>query len=195
MNELFLMRQRLQGALDPESETHVSRAEAQIYRAAKLSGDLTSYTRDREPVLAEVDFTALVSEVLDTTPPPQGIAVSVAGTARIEADPSLMAQVITNLVTNAYQAMPGGGALRLEAQDVGDGARITVQDSGDGFDPVVGDRLFDPFFSSKDEGTGLGLAIVHRLVTLHGGSVAIANTPAGGARVVIDLPRRPLPRP
>ena len=50
VNELFLMRQRLQGALDPESETHVSRAEAQIYRAAKLSGDLTSYTRDREPV-------------------------------------------------------------------------------------------------------------------------------------------------
>jgi two-component system sensor histidine kinase FlrB len=103
-----------------------------------------------------------------------------------------MAQVVTNLVTNAYQAMPDGGTVRLEAEYLGAGTRITVQDSGSGFDPAMGDRLFDPFFSSKDEGTGLGLAIVHRLVTLHGGAVEIENAPAGGARVVIDLPRRPL---
>ena len=188
MNELFLARQTLDDRLDPDSETHVERAEAQIYRAAKLSGDLTSYTRERELEIGDVDFAALVVEVLDTTPPPDGVTVEVDHATHFDADHSLMAQVITNLVTNAYQAMPQGGSVHLAAADTSEGTRLTVQDSGQGFEPGVGHRLFDPFFSSKSEGTGLGLAIVQRLVSLHGGDVSITNVPGGGARVTIGLP-------
>ncbi|HUI03535.1 MAG TPA: HAMP domain-containing sensor histidine kinase [Acidimicrobiales bacterium] len=190
INELYLYTMGKEDSIDADSRVHLERAEGQIYRAAKLSEDLTAYTRDREPRLGDVDFSDLVRGVLDATPPPEGVEVDLEESTHFVADASLMAQVVTNLVTNAYQAMPGGGRVGLKAESNDDTTRITVEDTGTGVDPALEHRIFDPFVSSKDDGTGLGLAIVQRLVTLHDGAVSIHNTDAGGARVVIDLPRR-----
>ena len=141
-------------------------------------------------MFAAIDFSSLISQVLETTPPPAGIEVSVGSSARFVGDPSLLTQVMTNLVTNAYQAMPDGGRLELSADDDGGATSITVRDTGRGFDPGVGDRLFDPFFTSKAEGTGLGLAIVQRLVVLQHGEVSIVNAVGNGAVVTIRIPDR-----
>ena len=192
INELYLLAMGKEDLFDTDSRAHLIRAEGQIYRAAKLSEDLTAYTRDHDPQVDDVEFADLVRTVLEVTPPPEGVDVAVEGSTRFVADASLMAQVVTNLVTNAYQAMPDGGRVRLAAEARGDATRITVEDTGTGVDPAVEHRLFDPFVSSKADGTGLGLAIVHRLVTLHDGSVSIHNVASGGARVVIDLPSRAL---
>ncbi len=188
LNELYLLRLSV-GELASESERHVSAIERQVNRAAQLSEDLTSYVRDREPVLAEVDFRHLVEDVLETTRPRPGVDVSVEGTAHFVADASLMAQVLGNLVANAYQAVPNGGSIRVTAVDGDDATTISVEDSGPGVDPEVAGRIFDPFFTTKAEGTGLGLAIVQRLVELHDGTVSIENAPTGGAKATIRLPK------
>jgi signal transduction histidine kinase len=94
-----------------------------------------------------------------------------------------------NLVTNALDAMPGGGTLSIAVTAVQDGVRVEVADTGSGISAEVIDRLFDPWVTTKPvgHGTGLGLAIVRDVVRAHGGSVSAVNR-AVGALFVIDLP-------
>ena len=187
VNDLYLLRRNVGDAMSADGERYLNNAEREIYRAARLSEDLLTYTRERTPQCAPIDFSALVAEVLESTPPPTGIDVTVDSSLSFDADPSLMGQVMTNLVTNAYQAMPQGGAVRLGAERHNGETVISVEDSGSGFDPDLAHQLFDPFFTTKDGGTGLGLAIVLRLVESHGGTVTIENVDHGGARVLVRM--------
>lgn len=103
-------------------------------------------------------------------------------------------QVLVNLVVNAAQAMPNGGALAISLsqeppQTLGVPAvRLTVQDSGMGIDPANRSRIFDPFFTTKDEGTGLGLAIVYSIVDAHQGRIDVDSTVGQGTACSIILP-------
>lgn len=192
LNELYLLRYSLD-VVPPDAEKRLLAIERQVNRAARLSEDLTTYMRERDPVPTDIEFAALVGEVLEATPPEPGIDVRVEDTARFWADHLLMTQVVTNALTNAYQAMPDGGSVRLSATQEDGTTRIAIEDSGSGIDPDAALQLFDPFFTTRSEGTGLGLAIVRRLVELHGGIVSIENVSSGGARLEIRLPSRPAP--
>ena len=189
INLLFLARNSLTGYDVPELDDYLDRIEKETNRAAALSEDLTAYMREREPVIVPLDLGAVVAEVLESTPPPPGIEVS-AGDLGIEmqADRAQLVQMLTNLITNGYQAMPDGGLLRVTETESDGFVEITVEDSGVGIDPAVAERLLEPFFTTKPTGTGLGLAIVKRFTEGHNGTVSIENGPTGGARVTIRLP-------
>ena len=94
-----------------------------------------------------------------------------------------------NLVTNALDAMSGGGTLSITATARPEGLRVEVADTGSGIPAGVIDRLFDPWVTTKPigHGSGLGLAIVRNVVRAHGGSISASNH-AVGASFVIDLP-------
>lgn len=188
VNDLFLLRHRLGDALDDATSRYLSNAEDEVFRASRLSEELLAYTREREAKIAPVDFDVVVAGVLESTPPPQGIEVTVGESTRLQADGGLLTQILTNLVTNAYQAMPDGGTVRIAASRHDDSAVISVSDEGPGVDEAVRDSIFDPFVTTRDEGTGLGLAIVHRLVAAHGGEVSVENQSGGGARFSVTLP-------
>ena len=188
INDLYLHRISLAERVGEDDMVHVGRAETQIHRAARLSEDLTAYMREREPVLTDVDVAALVEELTASSPPPDGVRVETDAAVRLTADANLITQVLTNLLTNAYQAMDAAGRVRVSTAADGDAALLAVEDDGPGFGAGVTERALDPFFTTKTEGTGLGLAIVQRLVQLHGGSVSIGNVPSGGARVSVRIP-------
>ena len=127
-------------------------------------------------VLVEV-----VQELADELPP-------------LDADRDQLTQVVLNLLENARDAVASRGS----EQSVG---RITVrtgltrsalslevEDNGPGFDLALKERLFAPYFTTKDNGTGLGLAIVRRIVTDHGGKIDAFSEPGVGARFVVELP-------
>ncbi|MGZ8384758.1 MAG: two-component system sensor histidine kinase NtrB [Nitrospira sp.] len=103
-------------------------------------------------------------------------------------------QVLVNLVVNAVQAMPNGGVLAISlcqepSQTLGMPAvRLTVRDSGIGIAPAYQSRIFDPFFSTKDEGTGLGLAIVYSIVDAHQGRIDVDSIVGQGTACSIILP-------
>ncbi|MDR7150564.1 signal transduction histidine kinase [Hydrogenophaga palleronii] len=118
-------------------------------------------------------------------------------TRRVGFNRQELQQVIINLMINAIQAMPEGGVLRLETQDWADasgvaGARLCVQDSGSGLSPEVLDRLFRPFFTTKNDGNGLGLWISQGLVERYGGHITAENrSDAEGASFCVALLTEP----
>lgn len=108
----------------------------------------------------------------------------------VTADPAQLKQVLVNLVVNAVQAMPDGGTLTVGTRASDSVVSLVVRDTGVGMSPEVQEKIFLPFFSTKDvdEGTGLGLAVVHGIITSHGGSIEVESHPGGGTRFVVLLP-------
>ncbi|MGA3370657.1 MAG: ATP-binding protein [Terracidiphilus sp.] len=107
----------------------------------------------------------------------------------LDADPELLHRALSNLVLNAMDAMPEGGTLTLSARPRGDQVEIRVADTGAGLTPEECERLFTPYYTTKEHGTGLGLAIVQSIVADHAGTITVESRPSGGAVFVIALPK------
>jgi PAS domain S-box-containing protein len=113
------------------------------------------------------------------------------GVAAVRADPTQLEQVLLNLVVNARDAMPHGGTLTIETAIADEHVALVVRDTGVGMEKAVADRVFEPFFSTKEpgRGTGLGLATVFGIVKQSGGHVAVSSAPGRGTQFTIMLPR------
>jgi signal transduction histidine kinase len=111
--------------------------------------------------------------------------------APIAADPELLHRALSNLVLNAMDAMPKGGTLTLRSRREDSKATIEVADTGSGMTPEERERIFTPYYTSKQHGTGLGLAIVQSVVSDHGGKISVLSEPGQGTTFVIELPIRP----
>ena len=113
----------------------------------------------------------------------------------VDGDPQRLAQVLINLLSNARDAMPDGGAIRIRSEADEHTVTLSVEDEGSGIPKAIMDRLFEPFFTTKDPGagTGLGLALVYSIVEEHYGQITI-DSPADpehqrGTRIRVTLPR------
>ncbi len=193
-NSLFLLRHGLGSEVTEDQDRHFRTAEREIEKASEIIDDLRTYVRTEVPVAAPFELAPLVSEVLEVAAAPPGINVTVdIPPIVLRADRGQLAQVLTNLVTNAYEAMEERGTLRVTASIDGRLAVIEVHDTGPGIEPRSTERVFEPFYTTKQWGTGLGLAIVRRLVESNGGSVRIRSDDTGGTRFLVTLPahRRP----
>lgn len=188
-NSLFIVRGDLGTGVSPTTEKYLSMAERETSKAAVLADDLTAFVRPREMVETEIDVPDLVEEVLSATPNPDDVVVNVeVEQCSLVGDRGQLAEVLTNLVTNAYQAMPDGGTVSVGAACTNGHAVFTVEDTGSGIHDGNMPRVFEPFFTTKDSGTGLGLAIVQRLVEAHGGEISLENASTGGVRATVVLP-------
>jgi len=107
----------------------------------------------------------------------------------ISADQDLLHRALSNLVLNAMDAMPNGGTLTLRTRGEPGRVIIEVADTGSGLTPEECERIFTPYYTSKQHGTGLGLAIVQSVVSDHGGRISVHSEPGRGTRFVIELPK------
>jgi len=113
----------------------------------------------------------------------------------ITADPEGMRVCLQNLISNGIQAMPRGGKLTLRIEAVAEErVCLSVGDEGVGIAPENREKIFEPYFSTKETGVGLGLAITRRLVQDHGGEIEVSSVPGGGTEFRIRLPRHGPPR-
>ena len=107
----------------------------------------------------------------------------------LDADPELLHRALSNLVLNAIDAMPDGGAVTIAARPVDNKIEFRVSDSGQGLTPEECERLFTPYYTTKQHGTGLGLAIVQSVVADHAGTISVESPKGGGAMFIITLPK------
>ncbi|HWO88387.1 MAG TPA: ATP-binding protein, partial [Gemmatimonadales bacterium] len=109
----------------------------------------------------------------------------------IMADAGRLEQAVLNLLTNAVEAMPGGGTLRVATEARDGEVALSVQDTGVGISAENLNRILKPFFSTKPGGTGLGLPLVARVVAAHGGQLDVESEPGRGTVFHVRLPSRP----
>jgi signal transduction histidine kinase/ActR/RegA family two-component response regulator len=172
-------------------------------RAKDLVQQILTYSRQREREMQPVKINLIVNEALKllraSLPSTIRINNNITSNLAVMSDPTNIHQVIMNLCTNAGHAMQeNGGLLDVRLTDVdidaefakhhpgmspGKFVRLTVSDTGHGMSPEVIERIFDPFFSTKNkrEGTGMGLSVVHGIVKSHGGTLTVDSTPGKGS--------------
>jgi signal transduction histidine kinase len=194
-NVFYLLRQRL-GRDDAFVDRQLATGEREVAAATLIVSDLLEYSKPRQAVFEAVDVPALVDEVLSVAPPPTGVELGrrlPPGLPPIRADRQQFRQVLLNLVSNAYDAMPEGGLLVIEADQDGESVRFKISDTGGGIAPDALPHLFEPFFTTKAKGIGLGLAVSNRIVEAHGGTLQATTHEGTGASFAVVLPVAPVP--
>jgi PAS domain S-box-containing protein len=155
------------------------------------------FAKPGEPKLALIDLNRPVIEAINlsaVTMRKSGIVLEKALSEKLppcNADPTLIEEMILNLLNNATAAMKTmteGKKIVVTSSVEDDGIVLTVSDSGPGIALEIKDKIFDPYFTTKSDGTGIGLSISHRIVTDHGGSLTVSDSDLGGAEFRIEIP-------
>ena len=173
----------------------------EIKRIEGLIQGLLNFARPPEPQFTDTNLNAVLDAAAQLVLKNRSLAPGAPGgitmvkefchdLPEIIGDPMQLKQVFMNLLLNAIDAMPGGGALALKTScgEATNTITVDISDTGKGIDAAIRDKIFQPFFTTKSKGTGLGLAISKRLIEEHGGKISIEDNAGGGARFRISLP-------
>ena len=168
----------------------------EIGNLKKIIGRFSDFSKMPKPELERIDAKDAVARVraLYAKGSEDGPKIDVVGNVEnapmpLMADPELLHRALSNLVLNAKDAMPDGGTVTISARNRDDKVEIRVSDTGQGLTPEECERLFTPYYTTKQHGTGLGLAIVQSVVADHAGTIAVESHEGRGATFVISLPR------
>jgi signal transduction histidine kinase/ligand-binding sensor domain-containing protein/CheY-like chemotaxis protein len=181
--------------LQADERTSLDRMRAAAEQVQALTGQLLTFARGGAPRKQQTDLAAVIDQAVGLAGHGATLDVRVdlpADLQPVDADPLQLAQVFSNLLTNALEAQPRGCRVwvggRNLTDDDGRWVEVTVRDNGPGIAPDLVDRVFEPYFSTRDASAGLGLAICHSVVTRHGGKLWLERSSAGGAEVILRLP-------
>jgi signal transduction histidine kinase len=173
---------------------------SQVERMDKAVRNLLSFARPPEPKVTMVDVNELIGKLLDFLAP-QFAKYSImserklaTGLPWLNLDPDLIQQALINIALNAIQAMPEGGKFTVETRTTVDSpdkpgmVEIVFSDSGKGISLENLGRIFNPFFTTRQQGTGLGLSITQRIIEQHSGEINVTSVPGKGASFTISFP-------
>ena len=169
---------------------------AEIGNLKTIIGRFSDFSKMPKPQEEQIDVRDVLSRALALYEPalkereqPIELQTEIAAyPMAVSADAELLHRALSNLILNAIDAMPEGGTLNVSAQRAGDVVRIRISDTGKGLTPEERERLFTPYYTTKEHGTGLGLAIVQSVVADHHGTISVESAPGAGACFVMDLP-------
>jgi len=169
----------------------------QVDRQNRIIQELLDFGRPAKNLLSPVGLNGLLEKVLTFTSPllRQNRVKLILETSGqlplIEADGEKIKQVFVNLILNSVAAMPAGGALTIKTYPEDGYVCAEFRDTGSGIAPEELPKIFDPFYTTREEGTGLGLAISHQIIKSHGGTIEVAETGPQGTTFKIRLPVLP----
>jgi two-component system sensor histidine kinase PilS (NtrC family) len=152
----------------------------------RIISDFLSFTRPVELTISDIDLKAIIENCTATIVDKRidiKLRLDMNALPVIKGDEVLLRQAFTNLIQNAVEAMPQGGELTVKASpsagSSGDFLDVSIFDTGHGIAENIKDKIFLPFFTTKESGTGLGLAIVHNIVVAHGGNISVDSSDKG----------------
>lgn len=166
----------------------------EVQRLNRLLTNLLDFARPRKPEFQAVHPDRLIEAtiaLINHSAQQKGVTLRKdvpPDVPAFQCDPEQMKQVVLNLGINAVQAMTRPGEIVVSARRDNSSVILSVRDQGPGVDEQDLDKIFNPFYTTKDTGTGLGLSVVYQIVTQHGGMVAAERNPAGGMTFSLTLP-------
>ncbi len=191
-------------AKDVKTISLLADAQKATRRAAKLTQQLLTFAKGGDPVKETTSLGELVRDSADFVLHGSSVACQYTFADDlwlVDADSGQLGQVIQNITLNAIHAMPEGGELKISCRNVEDAAAetllnadegnfvvISIQDTGAGISLEIQDKIFDPYYTTKEEGSGLGLAICHSIIIKHGGYIAVQSGQDKGTTFSIYLP-------
>jgi len=196
MIHVELLKERLEDSgVDVKKSLEVIGSE--IRRLDRVVQGFLKFMRPQELTLKPVDLNAMLQSVcalLEAESQSHGVRFVLeldAALPAVSADEELLRQAFINILQNAVQAMPNGGAVRLRTRpEQLDWVRVTVTDQGVGIAPEDVDKIFKLYYTSKPGGSGIGLSVVYRIVQLHDGTVEAKSQPGRGTALIVRLPVR-----
>jgi two-component system nitrogen regulation sensor histidine kinase NtrY len=173
----------------PEQTEAIEVLAAESNRLQRLAKEFAELGRLPEGPAAEVDLGELLDELVRTAVPPsvQSTLQVHPATPRIVGHYDSLRRAFSNLLRNAVEAMDGRGILEVRVAPGAGGVIVAIADHGPGIPEERRTKVFEPYWTTKDEGTGLGLALVRQTAVAHGGSVEVRETPGGGATFLVRL--------
>jgi signal transduction histidine kinase/CheY-like chemotaxis protein len=178
-----------------ERQEYLKIADEEIERLMNLVASILEFARPPQREMRATNLNDVVERVLTLTAKylqHRRVAIKRILTPDLPSvvvAPDELEQVFINLVLNAVDAMPEGGTLHVASRQ-GEGGRLAVafSDTGHGIAPEDLERVFEPFFSTREDGTGLGLTVSHNVIERHGGEIAVESTPGQGTTFTVWLP-------
>jgi signal transduction histidine kinase len=192
MIHLELLKMRL--ADSPDATEHLSVIAAQVRRLDEVVQGFLKFTRPEDMRLQPVWIGDLIDELMPIIQAEAGksqvdVRVDIPPTLPpVNADTPMLQQAFLNLALNACQAMPQGGRLRIAARERSNRlVEVVFEDTGVGISPDNLSRIFDLYFTTKDQGSGIGLSLVYRTIQLHDGDIEVQSSPGRGTTFSIRL--------
>ncbi len=189
---LNLLRRRL--LPDEQGLGILQKVEAGFQSLNTIVNDLLSFAAHRQPSPQTFLVNTMLEELIESIEPQLeaqavDVELDIPPHTTLSADREMMRRAVLNLLLNSLDVMPRGGSLVITTFVSRRGFELEVADSGPGITGEQQQRMFEPFYSTKESGTGLGLAMVQRVVEAHGGTVEVRNCPEGGAAFTLFIPR------
>ncbi len=194
LSDTYLLRDELTGLPECKNKDGIAESidsiEKNVAYINKIVQDLQDYSRTIIPEIAETNLSAIVSNIFNILELPDTIKLSlnVKAVERVRTDHMILQRALTNLVTNAIQAMPNGGSLKINGQIKDNKIVITVIDTGIGIPDEVKSKLFTPMMTTKAKGQGFGLAVSKRLIEALNGTISFESQVGRGTKFIIELP-------
>jgi signal transduction histidine kinase len=189
-NAVFLLRRRVP-ATERKWAEYLDIIGQELQTSERIVSNLLEMSRAREPAREPVDLGRELEAVFAQIRTPQPVRLCTRLDPQpfvLQADPGLLRQLLTNLLTNACQSMARGGEITVEARVEAQAYVVSVSDEGHGIPSELRARVFEPLFTTRAKGTGLGLAICRQIVERHGGAIEVAPSERG-ALLRFRLPR------
>jgi signal transduction histidine kinase len=173
---------------------------AELANLKRIVAQFSEFAKMPAPQLERVDVNDLVRQTMrlfeaqfhaEGRPPIEAQIECAPDTGFVEADPEQLSRALRNLALNAIDAMPAGGTLRIRTARRDGTVELEISDTGQGLTREECERLFTPYYTTKQHGTGLGLAIVQSVVADHKGKISVESEPGLGATFRIELPEKP----
>ncbi|MGQ9801234.1 MAG: sensor histidine kinase [Candidatus Saccharicenans sp.] len=168
---------------------------SEVENLRRIAGEFMTIARESGTIKTKFDLKELVQELL--RPFQQTLSDRISFSLRqsghdfvLLGDRGKMKVALRNILINAIEAIKGRGRIKINLKEAGEELIVEIKDNGCGIPAEMVDRIFEPYFSTKEKGTGLGLAICRRIVEEHEGSIKLESQPGKGTRVTITLPRR-----
>lgn len=163
----------------------------EIKNMDKILSELLAFAKPTVLNTSDIDLNRLIQETVASAVGNNDaikVRINTEGSIFVKADEVLLKQAFTNILINAVEAMPEGGSLEIESRKLKDRAVISIRDTGQGIPKDIREKIFLPFYTTKQRGIGLGLALVQKIILSHGGSIEVDSIEGEGTTFKITLP-------